>query len=361
MGILLIIAGAAAGFFLLTAPPVPLSLEQQLEQLADHDGTTEARKLLAAKKYGEAKILCQDILENDLPGRRTAQVIIQICDNQLYPVEKRLLRMAKAFVTGHPGESVEEAGSAMLSDMLMYGDIRDLIFQGYYCVSGKETDPYVAAFAAAGLGTEFFDAADWMPALFKALRRAGALSDKLASVIIVSVKNSRKVSGKSGALLRRTGRVFKKSGFIRSKHIFKNLHTADDIVAAAKITEKSASSAHLLSRSAGTKTAEVFKKLSNGKYDQSFIRKLLTKGPHGVTLFLRFSKSVKKGNAEIFAQRFAALLKNVFGWAVWLIPPVLIVLGVLLNLKFFLKLKKFFCRFCGLGKRIFYSLFLRRV
>jgi hypothetical protein len=358
---LLIIAGAAAGFFLLTAPPVPLSLEQQLDRLADYDGTAEARKLLAARKYGEAKILCQDILENDLPGRRAARMIIHICNNQLYPVEKRLFRMAEAFATGHPGDSIEEAGSAMLSDMLMYGDIRDLILQGYYRFTGKETDPYIAAFAAAGLATEFFDAADWMPALFKALRRAGALSDKLASVIIVSVKNSRNISGNGVLIFRQVGNVFKYSGFIRSKHIFKYLRHADDVAAAAKITEKSASSAHLLSRSAGSRTAEVFKKLSHGKHDKSLIRKLLTKGPGGVTLFLRFSKSVKKGNFEIFVQRVAALLKNIFGWAVWLIPPVLIGIGVLLNLKFFLKLKKIFLRIGVLLKRIFYSLFLRRV
>ena len=352
LGVLSIIAGAAAGFFLLTAPPLPLSLEQQLEQLADHDGTAEARKLLAAKKYGEAKILCQDILENDLPGRRAARMIIHICNNQLYPVEKRLFRMAEAFATGHPGDSVEEAGCAMLSDMLMYGDIRDLILQGYYRFTGKETDPYVAAFAAAGLATEFFDAADWMPALFKALRRAGALSDKLASVIIVSVKNSRNLSGNGGKLFRQVGNVFKHSGFIRSKHIFKYLNNADDIACAAKITEKSASSAHLLSRNSRAKTAEVFKKLVKGKHEKSFLRKLLTKGPDGVTLFLRFSKSVKKGNMEIFAQRVASLLKNIFGWAVWLIPPLLIGAGVLLNLKFFLKLKKLFIRVNRFRKRV---------
>ena len=130
------------------------------------------------------------------------------------------------------------------------------------------------------------------------------------------------------------------------------MRNADDIACAAKITEKSASLSHLLSRNAGAKTADVFKKLSHGKHEKSLIRKLLLKGPDGVTLFLRFSKSVKKGNADIFAQRTAALLKNIFGQAVWLIPLFLIGAGVLLNLKFFLKLKKLFIRVNRSCKRV---------
>ena len=132
-----------------------------------------------------------------------------------------------------------------------------------------------------------------------------------------------------------------------------------NISLSAKITEKSASSAHLLSRYAGKNTAGTFRKLAGKKYNKSFVRKLLTKGPDGVTLFLRFSRSVKKGNAGILAQRVAALLKSIFGAAVWLIPVFLIVMGMRLNLKFFLRLKKISVCLYGVGKRIFYSAFRR--
>ena len=329
-GLLLIAGGVYFLCVLLTLPP---TLEEELERLPDFDHTVAARRLLAEKKYGEAKVLCQDIIENDLPGRRPAEIIVRICDEKLRSVKVRLRQTAEAFVTGNPGESVEQAGAAVISDMLMYGDIRDLVVQGYYKVTGKETDPYIAAFAAAGLATEVFDAVDWLPSVFKALRRAGVVSDKLARGILHIFRSAADKTGQALRLCRDMSDIYRKGGFLRTKTVFKNLENADDIAVAARVMRKSPS------RAAGKNSAEVFRKLAAGKHFPSFLRKLLCKGPHGVTLLLRAAKSFEKGNAEKAVVRNIRLVKKHLGNFVWLIPVLLAGTGILLDLKWILNLR----------------------
>ena len=64
----------------------------------------------------------------------------------------RAYRAGKGFVVGE-GTSIEELGGAVVSDFLLWGDIRDLAKQGYYKIKGKETDPVVAGLAAVGVLT----------------------------------------------------------------------------------------------------------------------------------------------------------------------------------------------------------------
>lgn len=335
-GLLFIAGGIFFAYALLTLPP---ALEEELDRLPDFDHTAAARRLMAEKKYGEAKVLCRDIIENNLPGSKSAEIIIKMCDEKLCSVRNRLLQAAEAFVTGNPGESVEQAGAAVISDMLMYGDIRDLIVQGYYKVSGRETDPYVAAFAAAGLATEVFDAFDWLPSVFKALRRSGVVSDKLAQGILNIFRRSSGRGAQALRFCRDMKDVYLKGGYLRTKNVFKNLEKADDIGAAARVMRKSPSAAHLISQVAGKNTAEVFRRLAANDPSPSFLRKLLCKGPHGATVFLRAAKSVKKKNMQTAVFRIVRFSKDRAGKWVWLIPLLLTGTGVLLDLKWIFKLK----------------------
>ena len=342
-GLVLLAGGFWSVFILHNIPP---TAEELLDQLPDHDFTASARRLVAEKKYGEAKILCQDIVENDLPGKKSAQIIIGICDEKLDSARNRLYMTAKSFVTGDPGETVEQAGAAIISDMLMYGDIRDLVVQGYNKATGRETDVYVAAFAAAGLASEAFDAVDWLPALFKALRKVGAVPDKMAGSIISVFRRKAVWKGTSLKLCRNMKDIYLRSGFWRTKNIFRHLEHADDIAGICRLVKKSPSAAHLAAQAAGKRTAAVCRKLIAEKRSPAFIRKLLTKGPNGVTIFLRVSRSVKKGNVSVFAEKTLTSLKKEYGKWVWLVPFVLIAAGIVLIWPLLLNLKKFISHLC---------------
>lgn len=336
-GLVLIAGGFWSICTLKNIPPTP---EEQLEQLSDYDYTASARRLVAEKKYGEAKALCLDIIENDLPGKKSAAIIVGICDEKLNSAGNRLYMAAKSFVTGDPGESVEQAGAAVISDMLMYGDVRDLAVQGYNKLTGQETDIYVAAFAAAGLASEVFDAADWLPALFKALRKAGAVPDQMARSIIFMFRKTAVWSGESLKFCRNMKDIYLRSGFWRTKSIFRYLEHADEIADVWRFVKKSPSAAHLISRSAGKNTAAVFRKLLAENRSPAFIKKMLSKGPNGITIVLRAGRSMKKGNALKFSEKTLTSLKRECGKLVWLVPFILIAAGIALNWKLLLNVRK---------------------
>ena len=347
-GLLFITAGIFSAYVLLTLSP---AMEDVLDRLPDYDHTVAARRLMVEKKYGEARVLCQDIIDNDLPGKKAAEIIAGMCDEKLRSVKERLWRTAEAFVTGNPGESIEQAGAAVVSDMLMYGDIRDLVMQGYYKVTGKETDPWVAFFSAAGLATELLDAVDWLPSFLKALRRAGAVSDKMAKSVIDIFRSC---TGRSRRIRHFCCDMtdFYRSGFFRTKTVFKNLEHADGIAAAARMFRRSPSAAHLISKAAGKNTAAVFGRLSAEKFSPSLLRKLLCKGPDGVTVFLRLSKSAGKGNVERAVYESFRSLKKVSGHYIWLLPPLLTGVGLLLNLKPVLRSIAYFRKKSGTPEEI---------
>ena len=321
IGLLLIAAGIWISVLALTAP-VPVTPDA----LPDHDYIPEIRKLMAEKKFSEAKILAEDA---DTPEARQ---LLEICDAELKSVQKRVLRSIKAFISGNPGCSVEEAGAALVSDMLMYGDIRDLVQQGYYKVSGKETDPLIAALAAAGLLTEFVDAADWLPALTKALRRMGAITDKFAGVLVTQLKKS----AKAGKLTPEAKNVFSgmktlydKGGFLRTRAVIAAARNSDDIAHAAKLMEKAPGATHLIARSAGEKAPEVMEKLVKENASASYLKRLARKGPAGITLFWRGAKSIQKGNPQAFIRQLALL----WGAKIHLLSLALVLAGLILNLK----------------------------
>ena len=331
-GILLIVAGLVCGGLMLRRrPPEPPRLEEVLARLPDHDFCAEARRLAARGEFDEAKALCEDVISCDLPGKRSALILRDICDVRLNSFRRRVQRAVMAFVTGEPGNSVEEAASAMLSDMLMYGDVRDLALQGYYKVTDRETDPLIAALAAAGLATEFIDAADWVPALAKALRRAAAISDKLAAAILRSARRS----GRMTVHLRKIGgaitELFRRSGFIRTKNILRTIDTAEGIADAVKLTRKSVPATHLLARSAGTKMTAAARKLAGKNVTSSYLLRVARKGPAGVTLLLRGVRTVHKGNAENFLSRAASRAFETWGCKALIFPMALILAGLLLN------------------------------
>ena len=321
IGLLLIIAGIASAVVIWDTPP-PITLDS----LPNHDYITEVRKLMEAGRYAEAKVLCEDL---DTPE---AKELLRQCDAEIKPIRKRIWRSVKAFASGSPGHSIEEAGAALISDMVMYGDIRDLTLQGYYKVSGKETDPLIAALAGAGLLTEFIDAVDWLPALTKALRRAGAISDSLGKVMLDLLKKSRKagkLSPETKTLFGGIKTIFEKGGFIRTCKITKHARNTADIANAAKLMKASPDATHLIARSAGKNAPEVMEKLAKGRVDPTYLEKLALKGPAGITLVLRGAKAIKKKNVQTLLQA----LTRQYGAGMYLLPLALISTGLLMNFR----------------------------
>ena len=266
----------------------PYVLQWKIDAQPDYDYISEIKQLIAEQKYGEAKILAQDVINSDLPCRKEAEKLLEYSERKSRQVLFRIYKFSKGFVTGNPDSSIEENGGSIVSDMVIYGDIRDLVKQGYFKISGRETDPVIIALASVGLVTEFVDVADWAPAALKGIRKAGCISPKIADFILnigKKVIKTGKIDKQAEIFFANTKSLLDSSGFIRTKNIFKNVHHADSLTVFAKHAKINPSATHLIAKHSGAQAVEVFKQTP-----PEFIKKIIRKGRVAVRLVKTYHK-----------------------------------------------------------------------
>jgi hypothetical protein len=314
-------------------------LVESLQQLPDYNYAAEAERLFAGGKYAEAKILCRDVAEGGFPDAQQVLELEKRCDEKLSSFSGKLWRITHGFISGNPGTSFEGAAAAIASDMMLYGDVRDFSVNVYYKISGNDNfDGVVTSLAALGLATEVIDAVDWMPALLKALHRTSSLTPKLASKITkvfrASVKSA-SVSDEAKDIVKSFGTLYRRSGFIRTRRIVRSIENSADLSKSAALVRISKTEAHLLATSAGREFPQALAFISSksGKSGRVWLRHLALKGPSGVTLALRASKSWQKGTIRGFADESIEALLSSYGRSFLLqVTGVIFALGVFLTL-----------------------------
>ena len=236
----------------------------------------------------------------------------------------RIWKALVAFITGNPDGSIEEIGASVISDMVLYGDVRDLVKQGWFKITGQETDPLLAALAAAGVATEFVDVADLCPAVLKAFRKIGAVSAKMADSLVAMFKNvakTRKINKSTKAFFKNTKKMVDSAGLIRTKNMFKYADNAGDLALLAKKSADNSALTHVVAKHAGKQTVEVLKESTPG-----FLKIVARKG----RLAVRFMKVYHKHHAVIekmIRQNIPKGLVNGFAAVSGLIGLILLLSG----------------------------------
>lgn len=120
---------------------------------------------------------------------------------------------ARGFFIGAPDDMASLAGTAT-GDLFVYGDIRDVVREGYNYATGNEVDALLLGLAGAGLAVTagtYFSAGAAAPAraglsLVKVARKTGSLGPRLVAAV--------RVAGKDGAvrLVRDAGAIQAKAG-----------------------------------------------------------------------------------------------------------------------------------------------------
>ena len=124
-GILLKIVMLAVALLML---PALLDAEKKMdvplspEMLPDYNYIQIVKQLLHQNRFREASELCADIIAQELPGAEEAKALKKLCDQEISYAANRLRRGARGFITGSTN-SVEEAGGAIISDIIIYGDM----------------------------------------------------------------------------------------------------------------------------------------------------------------------------------------------------------------------------------------------
>ena len=306
----LALACGLAALFLLTALTHGLAerrLVRTLSALPDHDVTADIIALQNQGRISEALDWARYVTNNPaLPNQAAANGLVTQLEAEQSSVWHQADRAAKGFVTGS-GSSVEEMGGAIASDMVVYGDCRDLLIQGFYKLTGRETDAVVAALAGVGLLTELVDAVDWAPAVLKAFRKANALSQRFGEWLIAACRRSTKARELDPALKQVFSdlkRLHERLGLARTAAVFKHVDEASDVAALAKYADAHPGEVYRFLVTAGEDGLPLLRRVGDEPRGFEWVALATRKGLPGiaalrtggelrhVTLFVRYGERV---------------------------------------------------------------------
>ncbi|MDM8536020.1 hypothetical protein QUF70_04640 [Desulfobacterales bacterium HSG17] len=283
------------------------NLSDSLANIPNYNYTQDIRKLQKEGKLSEALEIARFVIKHeDMPGQLETRQLAEELEKEITSLWRSMQRATKGFITGS-GNSIEELSGGIASDMIIYGDVRDLVKQGYYKITGKDTDTVVAALAGIGLMTEVVDIADWVPAVLKAFRKIGALSKQFADFVILACKKTVKTLKLDGVLktaLKNLEGLVDKMGLARTAAVFKHVDTPSDLSAIAKTAEKNVDAAYFTVKNGGV---DILKQFDATDAGVNIMKKAAKKGPRGIA-WLRKGGS---GYKYVIRTRITArLLKN---------------------------------------------------
>lgn len=320
-----------------------------LAQLPDYDFAAEVAGLRAQGRFGESIAIADAGLDSVTdPAQRER---IRLERDRTRSEQSSWLRRAKDLgwgaLTGGAGGfdgksaadlSMETLVGAVAADMLVIGDVRDLLIQGYRYAGGNETDPVIVALSVVGIATTVAPEVDWAPSILKSARRIGAMGEKLGGSIVrmVKAKDARRIE----ALLADSASLARKASPAGAARMFRLAQSEADIARMARFVEKSGPRAvgalHVTGEAgaAALRQADALRlagKLDDAARLEALVLKAGAKGERGAR-FLKSSqaaalmkphflvgglKSLYKGHAAAIVQR---ALESLDPFSAWVLP-----------------------------------------
>ena len=322
-------AAIAGSLLFLCLPDWPsLKLRAELAALPDYHYLQEAEALRAEARYSEALLVVDAGLE---AGDSVAELgslrerIIAERDSWA----RRVREVGRGALTGQ-GESVEALGGAVVADLFVFGDIRDLVIQSGRAIRGEEVDDIIVALSAAGIVLTVAPELDLGAALLKFARRSGSMTRTFAKSL---ARLSRTALRERRAaplvdVVEDATRLGRRAGPAPALRILRNVDDASELKLATRYAQTPGGSFALwlsgrggietlkLGDEAGIWLAKASRKGSRGLALLADQRRLLMR-PHPL---LGLFKGVYKGNVPDFIaaalQRWGAALMGFF--AAWL-------------------------------------------
>jgi hypothetical protein len=156
-----------------------LASQQQEQITLSHHPLTVADALQRQQRWQEVRLLARfanDYLPVD--PQYNARAMADEASRQLNDTRYQLQQFASGALTGEASTTSGLIGALSL-DMLVLGDVRDLVVQGYREYRHDDGDPVIMALSATGLLLTLAPQASWAPATLKAGWRGGRLHGPL--------------------------------------------------------------------------------------------------------------------------------------------------------------------------------------
>ncbi len=311
-----------------------------LRLLPDQDFAAEAEALMAAERFDEAALVIEAGLEGASAQQawRLRRLQEDLRRRREDPV-RRLREFAHGAVTGE-GESGEALTGAVIADLLVYGDVRDLVVQGERAARGEQADPVIVGLSVAGLLLTAAPAMDLGTALLKAARRLGALGDRFAAALLRlsrrAVRQGR--SDELAAVVADVGKLGEVAGPQATVRMLRHVDDPADLARAARFVDSPASAYVLY---AGGQTAFEWLRVAD-KSGHRWLRLAARKGAAGFDLLRRSGKALLRPHPWLgllkglykgtvpelwrrFLERYASALFGAL--SAWLLVEVLVLFG----------------------------------
>ncbi|GJQ29107.1 MAG: hypothetical protein HBSAPP03_09910 [Phycisphaerae bacterium] len=304
-----------------------------LAQMPDFDFAGEVHALRLEGRYGEALMLAESGL-TDLEGPARATLVAE--RDAVIAERDSLIRRAKDVGLGAlsgRGESLEGLLGAVAADMLVVGDVRDLVIQGGKQMLDGESDEVILLLSAAGIATTLLPEIDWAAAVLKAARRLGAMTERFAASLVEMLKQ--KDTDNLRAIFDDVRALADKASPGGAARLMRHADSPEELATLRRFVERHDGAAGAL-HVAGRDGAEVVKAAAKLAPDaaaaqERVLLRAARKGPAGVRFvskgpgrvlltphpLLGLAKSLYKGNAAEVLERLADRMDH---GAWWMLP-----------------------------------------
>lgn len=296
-----------------------------LAAIEDVDAVARVRELRGMGQFGDATLVADAAMEwADGPTKAKLEDERRRTQAEQESWLRRAKEVGIGALTGR-GESLERLIGAVGSDLFVVGDLRDLTVEAFKQASTGDSDEVVVALSTAGVLTTLAPTIDWAPSLMKAARKAGALGERLESILRGAVREGRWADVKR--IIDPAGELARASSPATALRVMPAASSADDLAKLARFAEGSKEGA--LALQAGGRSAAVVV-LRSTDASESVLKAAARKGTRGFEYLgsagraalrphpiLGLIKGVWKGNVSALAQRAVERLSP-HGW--WIIP-----------------------------------------
>ncbi|MGH8482658.1 MAG: hypothetical protein ACRES8_09365 [Nevskiaceae bacterium] len=158
------------------------------EALPPFDHAYEAGELFKQNRFTEALLLVDAGLAQD-PTNNRLRVMKQGLELERKDWMRQIALGGRGAVTGRGTESAELAG-AVIADLFVFGDIRDLVIETGTWLKGGDADDMIVALSVGGILLTVSPSVDLGAAVLKTARKMGALSDAMAKTVAEAARKA---------------------------------------------------------------------------------------------------------------------------------------------------------------------------
>jgi len=188
IGSMLRVSAAAALVWICWQDRPAIEARDDFEALAPFDHAYEAGELFKQNRFTEALLLVDEGLKQD-PTNNRLLIMKQGLELERKSWMRQIALGGQGALTGRGTETASLTG-AIVADLFVFGDIRDLVIETGTWLTGGDADAMIVALSAGGILLTVSPSVDLGAAVLKTGRKMGAVSNGMAQAVAEAARKA---------------------------------------------------------------------------------------------------------------------------------------------------------------------------